>query len=208
MVKIKICGLRSPEHARVAALVGVDAVGLVFHPGSSRCVDMEGAREICRVLPPFVTTVGLFVDASAAVIEAVLERVPLQMLQFHGDESESDCERWGRPYLKALRMRPGLDVAAALEAHPGAAGILLDSYQPGVPGGTGSSFDWARIPRTSNRALVLAGGLNAENVGEAISRVTPWAVDVSGGVESRPGVKDPVAIERFVRAVRASSLES
>ena len=208
MVKIKICGLRSPEHARVAAVQGVDAIGLNFHPASSRCVDITTAREICRVLPPFVSTVGLFVDASVAVIESVLERVPLQMLQFHGDESESDCERWGRPYLKALRMRPGLDVAAALESYPGAVGILLDSYQPGVPGGTGSTFDWARIPRPSNRALVLAGGLNAENVGEAISRVTPWAVDVSGGVESRPGVKDPVAIERFVRAVRASSLES
>jgi len=208
MVKIKICGLRSPEHARAAASAGVDAIGLVFHPASSRCVDTETAREICRVLPPFVTTVGLFVDASAAVIESVLERVPLQMLQFHGDESETDCERWGRPYLKALRMRPGLDVTAALEAHPSAAGILVDSYQPGVPGGTGHTFDWARLPRPSKRALVLAGGLNAQNVGEAISRVRPWAVDVSGGVESRPGIKDSVAIDRFVRAVRASNLES
>lgn len=201
-VRIKICGLTTPEQALHAARVGADAIGLVFHPDSPRRVDVAAAREICAALPPFVTTVGLFVDAAADAIERVLAEVPLQMLQFHGNEDETSCRRWGRPYLKAVRMRPDLDVAQAIGGHPTASGILLDSYRPGVPGGTGTRFDWERIPAHRPRPLVLAGGLDAGNVAEAIRRTTPWAVDVSGGVERAPGDKDPDAVAAFVAAVR------
>lgn len=203
-VRIKICGLRSPEQALAAVAAGADAIGLNFHGASPRAVELSAAREICAVLPPFVTTVGLFVDAREADIEAVLDALPLQMLQFHGDEDEANCRRWQRPYLKALRMRAGLDIRAAMAAHGRATGILLDSYRPGVPGGTGEVFDWDRIPQQRPRPVVLAGGLTASNVAEAIRRVRPWAVDVSGGVEREPGVKDPAAMEAFVRAVRAA----
>lgn len=203
-VRIKICGLRSPEQALAAVAAGADAIGLNFHPASPRWVELSAAREICAALPPFVSSVGLFVDAPAADIERVLDVLPLQMLQFHGNESEAFCQRWQRPYLKALRMRDGLDIAAAMAAHGAATGILLDSYRPGVPGGTGEVFDWDRIPPQRPRPLVLAGGLRAENVGTAIRRVKPFAVDVSGGVEREPGVKDPAAMEAFVRAVRAA----
>lgn len=203
-VRIKICGLRSPEQALAAVAAGADAIGLNFHAASPRAVTPALAKEICEALPPFVTSVGLFVDAPAAVVEDVLAAVPLQMLQFHGNEDVDYCNGWGRPYLKALRMRAGLDTQAAMAAYAGAAGILLDSYRPGVPGGTGEVFDWDRIPQQRPRPLVLAGGLTATNVGEAIRRVRPWAVDVSGGVEREPGVKDSAAMEAFVRAVRAA----
>lgn len=205
--RIKICGLTRPEDVRAVVAAGADAIGLNFHEPSPRSVDAETAARLCALLPPFVTSVGLFVDAPAARIEAVLARVPLQLLQFHGDEPAADCERWGRPYLKALRMRDGLDVRAAAAAHPGAVGFLLDSYRPGVPGGTGEVFDWGRIPRDLGRPLVLAGGLHAGNVGEAIRTVRPWAVDTSGGVERAKGVKDAETIRAFVDAVRRTDLE-
>ncbi|MCC5886202.1 MAG: phosphoribosylanthranilate isomerase [Gammaproteobacteria bacterium] len=203
-VRIKICGLRSPEQALAAVAAGADAIGLNFHGASPRVVEVAVAREICAVLPPFVTSVGLFVDAPAAVVERVLAAVPLQMLQFHGDEDEAYCGQWHRPYLKVLRMREGLDPGVAMAEYPGATGILLDSYRRGIPGGTGEVFDWDRIPKQRPRPLVLAGGLTATNVGDAIRRVRPWAVDVSGGVEREPGVKDPAAMEAFVGAVRAA----
>ncbi|MCC5871461.1 MAG: phosphoribosylanthranilate isomerase [Gammaproteobacteria bacterium] len=203
-VRIKICGLRSPEQALAAVAAGAHAIGLNFYAGSPRVVEPAMAREICEALPPFVTTVGLFVDAPAGFVASVLDAVPLQLLQFHGDEGEAFCRQWRRPYLKALRMREDLDTQAALQAHAGATGILLDGYRPGVPGGTGEVFDWDRIPQQRPRPIVLAGGLTAANVGEAIRRVRPWAVDVSGGVEREPGVKDPAAMEAFVRAVRAA----
>lgn len=204
LVRIKICGLRSPEQALAAVAAGADAIGLNFHAASPRAVTLAMARDICAALPPFVSSVGLFVDAPAAVVANVLDAVPLQMLQFHGKEDAAYCNRWCRPYLKALRMRAGLDIQAAMAAYDGATGVLLDSYRPGVPGGTGEVFDWDRIPQRRPRPLVLAGGLTAANVGEAIRRVRPWAVDVSGGVEREPGVKDPAAMEAFVRAVRAA----
>ncbi len=203
-VRIKICGLRSSEQALAAVAAGADAIGLNFYAASPRSVEPAVARDICHALPPFVTTVGLFVDAPAAFVSRVLDEVPLQMLQFHGDEDEAYCRQWRRPYLKALRMRGDLDTQAALAAHARATGILLDGYRPGVPGGTGEVFDWDRIPQERPRPIVLAGGLTAANVGEAIRRVRPWAVDVSGGVEREPGVKDPAAMEAFVRAVRAA----
>ncbi len=205
-VRIKICGLRDPAQARAAAVAGVDAIGLNFHPASPRAVDIACAQAICAALPPFVVSVGLFVNADATTLRAVLDQVPLQMLQFHGDEDEAECLRWDRPYLKALRVRPGMDLERVLKAdYASAAGILLDTYRKGVPGGTGAVFDWDCIPAEHERALVLAGGLNADNVGPAIRQVRPWAVDVSGGVEREPGVKDPAAMLKFVRAVRAAS---
>jgi len=204
LVRIKICGLRSREQALAAVAAGADAIGLNFHAPSPRAVTLAVARDICEALPPFVTSVGLFVDAAPALVATVLKAVPLQMLQFHGDEDAAYCNQWRRPYLKALRMREGLDTRAAMAAHGSATGILLDSYRPGVPGGTGEVFDWDRIPQQRPRPVVLAGGLTAANVGEAIRRVRPSAVDVSGGVEREPGVKDPAAMEAFVRAVRAA----
>lgn len=204
LVRIKICGLRSPEQALAAVSAGADAIGLNFYAASPRSVEVAVARHICDVLPPFVSSVGLFVNAPAELVATVLDAVPLQMLQFHGDEDEAYCEQWRRPYLKVLRMREDLDTGAAMMAYASAAGIMLDSYRRGMPGGTGEVFDWDRIPRQRPRPLVLAGGLTAANVGQAIRRVRPWAVDVSGGVEQEPGVKDPAAMEAFVRAVRAA----
>ena len=200
--RIKVCGVTRTEDVVAAVDLGVDAVGLNFHPASPRFVEAVQAAELLRAVPPFVTGVGLFVDASAERIAAVLEAVPLGLLQFHGDEAEDACRRWQRPYLKVLRMRPELDVARSLGAWPSAAGMLLDAYRPGVPGGTGETFDWVRIPATRPRPLVLAGGLTAENVEAAILAVRPDAVDVSGGVESAPGVKDAGRMAAFVAAVR------
>jgi phosphoribosylanthranilate isomerase len=204
LVRIKICGLRSPEQALAAVAAGADAIGLNFYAASPRAVEVAAAREICDALPPFVSSIGLFVDAPVDWVASVLEAVPLQMLQFHGDEDEAYCRQWRRPYLKALRMRESLDPGAAMTAYASATGIMLDSYRPGVPGGTGEVFDWDRIPQHRPRPIVLAGGLTAANVGAAIRRVRPSAVDVSGGVEREPGVKDPAAMEAFVRAVRAA----
>jgi phosphoribosylanthranilate isomerase len=200
--RIKVCGVTRPEDVKAAVDLGVDAIGLNFHPASPRFVDEGRATELLRVLPPFVISVGLFVDAPAERIAAVLEVLPLGLLQFHGDEAEADCRRWGRPYLKVLRMRPELEIDRALDGWPSAAGMLLDAYRRGVPGGTGETFDWGRIPAARSRPLVLAGGLTADNVEAAIVAVRPDAVDVSGGVESAPGIKDPIRMEAFVAAVR------
>jgi phosphoribosylanthranilate isomerase len=206
--RIKICGITRPEDAQTAAASGADAIGLVFYAPSPRAVDIGQAAEITAALPPFVTVVALFVDEPAAVIERTLEVVPVDVIQFHGDESPEFCSRFRRPWLKALRVRPDLDIAAACAAYRGARGVLLDSWQDNLPGGTGKTFDWALAPRDLPRPVVLAGGLNDRNVAAAISRVRPAAVDVSGGVESSPGIKDPARIERFVAAVRAADQAS
>src|SRR5690606_31501923 len=185
MVRIKICGIPRVEDALAAVRAGADAIGLVFHEASPRAVDIQLASLIVRALPPFVTSVGLFVDAVEARIRQVLERVPLGRLQFHGDEPDDFCRRFARPYLKAVRVRPGVDLDSLAGNWPGASGILLDSYNPGVPGGTGETFDWGLSPAQRNWNLVLAGGLSAGNVREAVDLTQPWAVDVSGGVEAR-----------------------
>lgn len=202
MVRIKICGITCIEDALVAAKAGADAIGLVFHAPSPRAVDIDQAARIVRALPPFVTSVGLFVNASEERVNQVLAQVPLDLLQFHGDEPDEFCQRFARPYLKAVRVRPGDDLNALAAQWPGAAGILLDSYKPGVPGGTGETFDWSMIPSRRDWPLVLAGGLQADNVHEAIKLTSPWAVDVSGGVEAAKGIKDPVKINAFIREVR------
>lgn len=200
--RVKICGITRVEDASAAAAAGADAIGLVFYAPSPRAVEPARAAEIVRALPPFVTTVGLFVDAPAEQVRAVLEQVPLDVLQFHGDEPEPYCLQFGRPYLKAIRVRAGDDLNALAGQWPSASGILLDSFKPGVPGGTGLTFDWSMIPSERSWSLVLAGGLDASNVAEAVSRVKPWAVDVSGGVEAAKGIKDANKINAFVHEVK------
>ncbi|WP_188635362.1 phosphoribosylanthranilate isomerase [Halopseudomonas pertucinogena] len=202
MVRIKICGITRIEDALAAAQAGADAIGLVFHDASPRAVDTARAAAIVRALPPFITSVGLFVDADERRINEVLSSVPLDLLQFHGDEPDAFCRRFGRPYLKAVRVRPGDDLDALAARWPGAAGILLDSYKPGVPGGTGETFDWRVIPAERDWRLVLAGGLTADNVRQAIEMTAPWAVDVSGGVEASRGIKDGAKINAFIREVK------
>ncbi|TWC42896.1 phosphoribosylanthranilate isomerase [Pseudomonas sp. SJZ079] len=204
VVRSKICGITRIEDALIAAEAGADAIGLVFYAKSPRAVSVQQARAIIAALPPFVTTVGLFVDASRDELSAILEVVPLDLLQFHGDESPADCDRFSRPYIKALRVRPGEDVAARIEPYGNASGILLDTYVRGVPGGTGQAFDWALVPQGLNTPIILAGGLTSENVRSAIEQVRPYAVDVSGGVEASKGIKDAEKVRAFVRAVKGA----
>ena len=202
MTRIKICGITREQDALAAAAAGADAIGLVFYPPSPRAVDAGQAARIVAALPPFVTTVGLFVDAEPAAVRAVLAEVPLDLLQFHGEESDDYCRQFGRPYLKAVRVRSADQLQDVAAQWPGAAGILLDSYKPGVPGGTGEVFDWRLVPRERDWNLVLAGGLVASNVRQAIDEMQPWAVDVSGGVEAPKGIKDVAKINAFVQEVK------
>ncbi len=204
--RVKICGITSVQDALQAVQAGADAIGLVFYPPSPRWVDAQTAQRIACAVGPFVTVVGLFVDAEVAAVESILQTVPLQVLQFHGGESEDYCRSFGRPYLKALRMKPGLDVDAAIERYPGAVGILLDAYRKGVPGGTGETFDWQRVPRRSQRNIVLAGGLNPDNVLAALEQTDVYGVDVSGGVEAQPGRKDFDKVAAFVRRAKTGKL--
>lgn len=199
-VRSKICGITRIEDALAAAEAGADAIGLVFYAKSPRAVSVQQAREIIRALPPFVTTVGLFVNASRCELSEILEAVPLDLLQFHGDETPADCEGYNRPYIKALRVRPGDDLEAACKLYASASGILLDTYVAGVPGGTGEAFDWSLVPARLSKPIILAGGLSPANVAQAIARVQPWAVDVSGGVEQSKGIKDHARIRAFIDA--------
>ncbi|MDM3886073.1 phosphoribosylanthranilate isomerase [Pseudomonas sp. BCRC 81390] len=201
-VRSKICGITRIEDALAAAEAGADAIGLVFYTRSPRAVDVRQARAIIAALPPFVTTVGLFVNATRCELNEILEAVPLDLLQFHGDETPQDCEGYQRPWIKALRVRPGDDLEAACQLYAGARGILLDTYVPGVPGGTGEAFDWSLVPARLSKPVILAGGLSADNVGQAIAQVRPYAVDVSGGVEQAKGIKDAAKIEAFLQAVK------
>lgn len=201
-VRSKICGITRIEDALAAAEAGADAIGFVFYAKSPRAVDVRQARAIIAELPPFVTTVGLFVNASRCELNEILEVVPLDLLQFHGDETPQDCEGYHRPWIKALRVRRGDDLEAACQLYAGARGILLDTYVPGVPGGTGEAFDWSLVPARLSKPIILAGGLSADNVGQAIAQVRPYAVDVSGGVEQAKGIKDAAKIEAFMRAVK------
>ncbi|WP_237065802.1 phosphoribosylanthranilate isomerase [Microbulbifer guangxiensis] len=201
-MRVKICGITCTGDAETAAAAGADALGLVFYGKSPRFVTPEQAAEIAHAVPPFVQLVGLFVDAHPEFVREILTAVPLNLLQFHGRETAPYCEQFHRPYIKALRMKPGMDTYAAMAAHPRARGFLLDAYRPGVPGGTGESFDWQRVPRDCGRPIVLAGGLGPDNVAEAIRVAAPDAVDVSGGVEMAPGRKDPQSVAAFVQAAK------
>lgn len=205
--RIKICGITRIEDALAAAAAGADAIGLVFFAKSPREVNRETARDICAALPAFVTTVGLFVNAEVDAVAATLAEVPLDLLQFHGDESPEYCAQFARPYCKALRMRDDLDVIAAEKQFSGARSLLLDTYRAGVAGGTGETFEWRRVPQSLRDKIILAGGLSPDNVDGAIAQIRPYAVDVSGGVESAPGIKDAKKIEAFIAAVRRADFE-
>jgi phosphoribosylanthranilate isomerase len=196
--RVKICGITRIEDALVAATAGADAIGLVF-ADSPRRVSAEQARAVCTALPPFVTTVGLFVDAPESRVREVLGQVPLDLLQFHGRETPEDCQRYGRPYIKAIHMQAGVDLRAEAKRFHGAAGLLLDSFHPQKAGGTGESFDWVRVPPDLGKPVILAGGLTPENVARAIAVVRPYAVDVSSGVEQGKGIKDAAKIAVFIR---------
>lgn len=200
--RIKICGITRPEDGLRAVRMGADAIGLVFYAQSPRAVSVEQARKITDALPPFVTTVGLFVNADAGFVRSVLAAVPLDLLQFHGDEQPSDCENFGRPYLKAVRVRAGVDLLQYARDFHTARGLLLDAWVEGVRGGTGATFDWSLIPQSLTLPVVLSGGLDAGNVGAAIRAVRPWAVDVSSGVESAKGIKDAAKMQAFINGVR------
>lgn len=200
--RLKICGITRQDDALAAADAGTDAVGFVFYPASPRQVQPSAAGTIARALPPFVTTVGLFVDQPADEVRRVLAAVPLALLQFHGDEPPEFCGQFGQPYIKAVRVRPGTDLLQYAARYPDAAALLLDAYRPGIPGGTGETFDWNLIPARMTCRIVLAGGLTPGNVAAGIEQVKPWAVDVSSGVEAAPGVKDGQLIRRFASAVR------
>jgi len=204
VVRCKICGITRLEDALAAVDAGADAIGLVFYAKSPRAVTVQQAQAIVAALPPFVTTVGLFVDCQRSELNAILDAVPLDLLQFHGDETPAACEGFRRPYIKALRVKPGDDVAARIGLYGSAAGVLLDTFVSGVPGGTGEAFDWSLVPQGLPVPIILAGGLTPENVRAAIERVRPYAVDVSGGVEASKGVKDSGKIHAFVRAVRSA----
>jgi phosphoribosylanthranilate isomerase len=200
--RIKICGIREPAHATLAAEAGADAIGLVFYGASPRHVTAAQAAKVAQALPPYVTAVGLFVNADEATVRSTLASVPLDLLQFQGDETPDFCARFGKPYVRAVRMEPGTDLIEYGHRFSGAKALLLDAHVPGQRGGTGRVFDWAAIPRERPVPLILSGGLNAQNVGRAIREVRPWAVDVSSGVESGRGVKDPAKIVEFIRSVR------
>ena len=199
--RIKICGLTRRTDLDAAVRLGADAIGLVFYPPSPRYVDLALAAELAGRVPPFVTRVGLFVNAEAAVVRATLAEVPLDMLQFHGDETAEYCHQFGLPYLKAARMQAGLDLVEYAASYPTARALLLDAFVEGYGGG-GQCFDWSLIPRQLALPIILSGGLTAENVGEAVRQVRPSAVDVSSGVESAKGIKDVQKMAQFIAGVR------
>ena len=203
--RIKICGVSRPEDVAAAVDAGADAVGFVFHPGSPRFVDPDRARALAETLPPYVTPVGLFVNAEPATIAAAVAAVPGLVLQFHGDETPEQCAAAGRPYLRAARMAPDLDLLDFARRFDEAQGLLLDAHVEAY-GGSGKVFDWSLVPRGVPHRLVLSGGLHAGNVGSGIRELRPWAVDVSSGVESARGVKDAAAIHAFCDAVREADL--
>ena len=213
--RIKICGLSQPADIDHAVALGVDAIGLVFYPPSPRYVDLARAAELARRVPPYVSLVGLFVNATASEIARAVEAVPLTTLQFHGDETPGECAALSaaagnRPYMRAMCIGPETkdsgDLLQFANAYTAAQGILLDALVEGYGGG-GKVFDWSLIPKDIARRAVLSGGLNAHNVAEAIGRVTPYAVDVSSGVEASRGVKDHARMTAFVQAVRAADAE-
>jgi phosphoribosylanthranilate isomerase len=204
--RTKICGITRPEDAIAAAHAGADAIGMVFYPKSPRAVTIEQAAKICAALPPFVTTVALFVDAEHFAIEDVLRGVPIDLLQFHGSETPAQCEAFDTPYIKAIRMSDEADLVEAARQYRSARGLLVDAYSPTEPGGTGETFDWDRVSPAMRGELetpiILAGGLHPGNVAEAVTAVKPYAVDVSSGVEAGKGIKDANKITAFLEAVR------
>lgn len=207
-IYIKICGITRPGDAAAAARLGADAVGLMFAPGSPRRLAVARAREVLAAVPPLVSAVGVFMDNEPREIEAILREVPVDLLQFHGSETPAHCRRWGRRYLKAVPMAGNTDPAAFMEGYPDAAGFLLDAFAAGEPGGRGKRFDWMRVPGETGRPIVLAGGLDPGNAAEAVRAVRPHGLDVSSGVESGPGIKDPALMESFIHEARRAAGET
>lgn len=201
--RIKICGITRAIDLDAALQAGVDAVGFVFYPPSPRALSLKLAADLVRRVPPFVTRVGLFVNAEPSSVREILAAVPVDLLQFHGEEEAQYCEQFNLPYLKAARVRPQLDLLEFARAYPTAQGLLLDAWVEAY-GGVGQSFDWSLIPQQLPLPLVLSGGLHAVNVAEAVVKICPWAVDVSSGVEVAKGIKDPEKIAAFVAAVRTA----
>jgi phosphoribosylanthranilate isomerase len=206
--RIKFCGFTRAEDLDFALSLGVDAVGLIFDGRSKRSLSLETAAELRRHIPVFVSCVALFRDADQARVAEVVDRIQPDLLQFHGQESPAFCEAWARPYLKAVPMAESQDLEDWCRRYPHARGLLLDSHAPGALGGTGHRFDWSRAPRNLSKSWVLAGGLGPENVGQAVTMAAPPAVDVSSGIESAPGIKDPARMRAFVDAVRRADLSS
>ncbi len=203
---VKICGITRAEDALAAARAGAHAIGLVFYGPSPRCVAPERAARIIHALPPFITSVGLFVDAGAEEVRATLKRAPVGLLQFHGAETPQYCRRFDRPYVKVVRVKAGVDLLQYARDYHDAKALLLDAYVEEVHGGSGVAFDWSLIPRGLPLPVILSGGLTPENVADAVRRVRPWAVDVSSGVESAKGVKDAARIAAFIAGVRNADL--
>jgi phosphoribosylanthranilate isomerase len=201
--RVKICGITRIEDAIAAAQAGADAIGFVFDLKSPRHVHPDQALKITRALPPFITTVGLFVNPAPDTVEGVLGHVPLDLIQFHGNEKPEQCRRYHRSYIKAIHMKPDVDLREMARLYGDAAGLLLDTYVADVAGGSGQAFDWSRIPPDLGKPVILAGGLTAENVADAVRKVRPFAVDVSSGVEQSKGIKDAGKIANFIEAVRS-----
>ncbi len=206
--RIKFCGMTRQVDVDAAVALGVDAIGLILAERSPRRLDIPAARALRAGLPPLVTAVALVMDAPLTQLREILSVVRPQLIQFHGEESDADCRAAGCAYLKVVGMGGGTDAAAAMARHPGAAGFVLDGHAPGQPGGSGLKFDWSDWPAVAPRPLVLAGGLTPDNVFEAVRRLRPFAVDVSSGIESAPGIKCPERMARFVEAVRAADAAS
>ena len=200
-VRVKICGITRVHDALTAIEYGADAIGLVFYPPSPRNVSISNAIEIVRNLPPFVSVVGLFVNAEPQFIQDVISDVQLDLLQFHGDETPESCARYRLPFIKAIRVKSDTNLVQCAKEFSDARALLLDTYTEGVPGGTGHVFDWNLIPAVLNKPVILAGGLTEQNVAYAIAKVSPYAVDVSGGVEASKGIKDAAKIAAFMQKV-------
>ena len=202
MTRVKFCGLRHKDDIADAVALGVDALGFVFYEPSSRYLAPEDAATLTRAVPAFLTRVGLFVNENAETIKRIFEIARLNLIQYHGEESPEFCDSVGLPYIKAFRVQQDMDIRGAMDRYPNASGFLLDAYVRGQPGGTGERFDWGLIPR-SYAPIILAGGLTPDNAKDAIEQVAPWALDVSGGIESKPGRKDPDKMARFMDACRS-----
>lgn len=200
--RVKICGITRSEDINACVASGVDAVGLVFVPESPRCVTINQAAQIIHSVPPFIQTVGLFMNQSAEFVDTVLRAVPLNLLQFHGDEDPSLCESFAIDYIKAIPMGGGIDPAKYAAQYTHSKGFLLDSHKLGQAGGSGDTFDWSKAPKNLGKPLILAGGLTIENVASAVAQVRPYAVDVSSGVEAAKGIKDHDKIAAFMRGVK------
>ena len=200
--RVKFCGITQRTDAALAVELGVDALGFVFHPDSPRYIEPAEAASIISKLPSFVTSVGLVVDRTSHEVNEIISATSIDLVQCHGEESALQCEQMARPYIKALRVKADSDISAIAESHKYARAILLDAYVPGIPGGSGQRFDWQRAQTKIDQAVIVAGGLAADNVGAAIEQLKPYAVDVSSGIESAPGKKDHAKMKEFMQVIR------